>query len=126
MVYLHDPAQNTLVGFAQMGQRPRENFTNHVIPLSSAPVHRENLYAKQPWIRKSTPELPGDQVAREMRRMDPHLATVLITGWELQKNDPRQSVFDFHIQKPFGNLERVLNAVAQAIELHDARAEERE
>ena len=45
------------------------------------------------------PGLPGDQVEREMRSVDPCLATVLITGWELREDDPRQSAFDFQIQK---------------------------
>jgi FixJ family two-component response regulator len=72
------------------------------------------------------PELPGDQVAREMRRVDPCLATVLITGWNLEENDSRLLAFDFRIQKPFDNLDRVLNAVAQAVELRDTRVEESE
>ena len=72
------------------------------------------------------PGLPGDQVEREMRSVDPCLATVLITGWELREDDPRQSAFDFQIQKPFENLDRVLNVVAQAVKLHDTRIEERE
>jgi len=69
------------------------------------------------------PELPGDGVAREMCLVDPCLATVLVTGWELPKDDPRLSAFDFQIQKPFTGLDRVLNTIAQAIELHDDRME---
>lgn len=61
-----------------------------------------------------------------MRRVDPSLATVLMTGWNLQEDDQRLSAFDFQMEKPFDNLDRVLNAVAQAIDLHDARVEERE
>lgn len=67
------------------------------------------------------PELPGDQVAQQMRRVDPCLATILISGWEFQQDDARLLAFDFQIQKPFGDLNRVLNTVAQAIEFHDDR-----
>jgi PAS domain S-box-containing protein len=68
------------------------------------------------------PEMPGDQVAREMRRMDACVATVLITGWELGEADPRLSGFDLHIRKPFEDLDRVQDALAQGLDLHDARA----
>ena len=68
------------------------------------------------------PAIPGDQVARQMRQADPALVTVLITGWDLEPDDPRKSVFDFQIGKPFDDLEEVEEAVAQAIELHDKRA----
>ena len=67
------------------------------------------------------PEMPGDQVAREMRRMDACVATVLITGWELGEADPRLSGFDFHVRKPFEDLDRVQDTLAQGMELHDAR-----
>ena len=69
------------------------------------------------------PGKPGDQVAREMQQADPSLVTVLITGWELRDDDPRVALFDFCIQKPFNDLDKVEDIVAQAIELHDARAE---
>jgi CheY-like chemotaxis protein len=67
------------------------------------------------------PEMPGDQVAREMKRLDASVVTVLITGWELGEADPRLSRFDFHVRKPFEDIDRVQNALAQAMELHDAR-----
>ena len=67
------------------------------------------------------PEMSGDQVAEEMRQIDPALVTVLITGWDLDENDPRMRAFDVQIQKPFevGNLKAI---VVQAIELHDDRS----
>ena len=67
--------------------------------------------------------MPGDQVAREMHRADPSLATVLITGWEFSEGDPRLSVYDLRIQKPFDDIEEVENVVAQAVALHDRRVE---
>ena len=68
------------------------------------------------------PGLPGDRVAQEMRQRDPTLATVLITGWEIDDDDARLAHFDFRIQKPFDDLDEVVDVVARAIELHDERA----
>jgi signal transduction histidine kinase len=69
------------------------------------------------------PGLAGDQVVQEMQRLDPLVSTVLITGWELESADPRLSVFDFHLQKPFGGLNEVEQVVARAVALHDTRCE---
>jgi len=68
------------------------------------------------------PEIPGDQVAQEMKRRDPSVSTVLVTGWPLGEEDPRWSLFDFHLRKPFGDLTRISDVVAQAVALHDTRA----
>ena len=68
--------------------------------------------------------MPGDRVAQEMKRVDPSVATVLITGWKLEADDPRISAFDIWIQKPFNDIDTVWDAVARAIELHDNRADE--
>jgi len=51
------------------------------------------------------PRKSGDQVAQQMRQADPSVATVLMTGWNLSENDPRMSVFDFKIPKPFADLD---------------------
>ena len=67
------------------------------------------------------PEVSGDRVAQEMRKADPAVATVLITGWELNPEDPRLSAFDFLLQKPFKDIQTVQDKVAQAIELRDSR-----
>ena len=48
--------------------------------------------------------MPGDQLALEIRERDAALVTVLVTGWDLEKDDPRLSAFDFWLktapQKP--------------------------
>ena len=67
------------------------------------------------------PGLAGDQVAAHMRRVDPAMATVLITGWILEQDDFRLSWFDFHIPKPFDNLDDLESVVARAMELHNTR-----
>jgi PAS domain S-box-containing protein len=67
------------------------------------------------------PGMSGDRVAREMRRVDPAVVSVLITGWEMRPDDARLRVFDFQIPKPFDDLDEVEKVVAQAIDLHDER-----
>ena len=69
------------------------------------------------------PEIPGDQVARRMKAMDPSIVTVLVTGWRVEETDPRLGEFDLRLQKPFVNLARVQDTVTHALELHDIRAE---
>ena len=68
------------------------------------------------------PGIPGDRVFREMLQADPSLISVLITGWELLNGDSRLSLFDFRIQKPFDDLDKVQDIVAQAVELHEERS----
>ena len=68
------------------------------------------------------PGMSGDGVAREMKRVDPAVVSVLITGWEMRPDDERLRVFDFQIPKPFDDLDEVEEVVVQAIELHDVRA----
>ncbi|MDA0747311.1 MAG: ATP-binding protein, partial [bacterium] len=70
------------------------------------------------------PDLPGNLLTEEMRRRDSALVVVLITGWELQENDPRRSAFDFYLCKPFGDINEVLRVIAKAIYLHDKKASE--
>lgn len=70
------------------------------------------------------PEMPGDQVARKMRQVDPLIAIVLITGWPLRESDSRVAAFDFWVKKPFGSLRDVEDAVSRALELKDRRVSE--
>lgn len=65
--------------------------------------------------------VPGDQLARQMRQIEPSVCTVLITGWEVRDLDPQVSVFDFRLQKPFEDLDEVREVVARAVELRDRR-----
>jgi PAS domain S-box-containing protein len=67
------------------------------------------------------PEIPGDRVAQRLKELDPQLALVLITGWELSDEDARLEIFDFRLQKPFEDLDEVEMVVVKAVELRDAR-----
>jgi PAS domain S-box-containing protein len=70
--------------------------------------------------------MSGDRLLREMRQIDPSVATVLITGWDLPDTDMRVIPFDFRVQKPFEDLDEVERVVARAMELHDERIGEKE
>jgi PAS domain S-box-containing protein len=65
--------------------------------------------------------IPGDRIVRLMRQSDHSLATVLISGWDLDADDPRLKQFDFRLRKPFDDLEHVLGVVGEAVILHDKR-----
>ena len=67
--------------------------------------------------------IPGDRVGRVLRQSDRSLATVLISGWELAGDDPRVKKFDFRLRKPFDDLDKLQSVIAEAITLHDSRAE---
>ena len=67
------------------------------------------------------PGMPGDRVALRLRELDPQLALVLITGWELPDEDARLEVFDFRLQKPFEDLDEVEEVVVRAVALRDSR-----
>jgi two-component system, cell cycle sensor histidine kinase and response regulator CckA len=70
------------------------------------------------------PRISGDQMLEQMIEIDPHVATVLSTGWGLSDTDARVSSFDFRIVKPFDDLDEVEGVVTRAIELHDQRIRE--
>ena len=69
------------------------------------------------------PEMRGDRVVEQMRRVDPALATVLITGWQLEDDDPALEHFDFRLQKPFNDVDEVLQTVGRAVDLRRSRAQ---
>ena len=60
------------------------------------------------------PGLPGDQVGLAIKRRDPKVATILITGWTLDGDDPRLATFDQCLRKPF-SPRQVETAVARAV-----------
>ena len=62
----------------------------------------------------------GYQVAEKMKQEDVLMVTILITGWELKKEAPRLSPFDFQIAKPF-TAEQIEKVVGRALNLYDIR-----
>lgn len=45
--------------------------------------------------------MPGDRVRNALKEINPHLVTILMTGWEAQHQGDRAEAFDLTIQKPF-------------------------
>jgi CheY-like chemotaxis protein len=66
------------------------------------------------------PAFSGYQVAEQVKQKDPLMVTILITGWELKEGDPRLSLFDFQISKPFTS-EEIEEIVGRALNLYDTR-----
>jgi FixJ family two-component response regulator len=65
--------------------------------------------------------MPGDQLVPHLRRLDPLLSTILITGWNLEDVPERRETFDFYLQKPFSDIRLLHDAVHDAKALHDSR-----
>ena len=61
------------------------------------------------------PGVPGDELARSLKQIDPHLVTVLSTGWGITADDPRLREFDWRLEKPFRKAE-VEDVIFQALE----------
>ncbi len=66
------------------------------------------------------PGPPGDEIARGMREVDPHVTTVLVSGWDLPRDDPRVTAFDFYLKKPF-KIGEAQNVVARSLALRERR-----
>ncbi len=67
------------------------------------------------------PGMPGNIVLQEMHRWDPSIASILISGWVFDETDARVSKFDFRIQKPFSDFNKIMDIVAQAMVLNNQR-----
>jgi len=67
------------------------------------------------------PGMSGDELAQQIRALDPDFLMVMLTGWDILEDDPRHQLFDFHVPKPF-RLNELKDTVLQAIELHAQRS----
>jgi len=63
--------------------------------------------------------LPGDKIATALKASDPRLVTILMTGWNIQDDDPRRAIFDFYLAKPFQDSKEIEHIISQALHLHD-------
>ena len=66
------------------------------------------------------PKIPGDLLSRRLQELDPHLVTILVTGWKLETNDPRRCNVDLYLQKPYVPA-TVTAMVAEALALYGKR-----
>ena len=60
------------------------------------------------------PHMPGNEVATHLKQKDPHLITILITGWELSEDDPQRRPFDDMLLKPF-EMPKLLSSIEKAM-----------
>jgi signal transduction histidine kinase len=67
----------------------------------------------------SMPDMPGNQVAEAMKRKNPDVMTVMITGWQLDVTDDRLEFFDGLLTKPFKTLDALREAVANMALVHE-------
>ena len=67
------------------------------------------------------PSMPGDQLVARLKQQNANLATLIITGWDLQENDPRRDAFDFYVQKPFHDIGLLQEVVSMAVQLYRTR-----
>lgn len=66
------------------------------------------------------PNIPGDQVALEMKKIDPQIVVIAYTGWFLEEDDPRLAAFDLYLAKPAQENELTAH-LALAMELRHER-----
>ena len=52
---------------------------------------------------------------------DPVIAKVLISGWQLDADDPRLEPFDFHIHKPLTKASQIRGMVSRGLSLSRER-----
>jgi DNA-binding response OmpR family regulator len=60
------------------------------------------------------PGRPGDELARLFKEKDPHIRTLLVTGWDINEDDSRRQPFDLYVKKPF-DVRRIGLAVTQLL-----------
>ena len=66
------------------------------------------------------PEIPGWQLAKLIKEIEPRTPVVMITGWGIQvaKEEIKESSIDFFIAKPFRE-EELLEIMAEAMKLRE-------
>jgi len=67
------------------------------------------------------PHMPGDQVAKVMKKKNAQVMTLLVTGWNLDPGDDRLVWFDGVVTKPFGTLAALRDVVAKMAIAHEER-----
>ena len=120
---------NRVVAVVATGSRAREkeqtleriDLMEPLLDLFAIALHNASLY-KELHETNEAPGMPGDQLVAHMSKLDPTLATILITGWNLDKDGDRLAPFDYFLQKPFTDLGFLHQTVNDAKALHAQRA----
>jgi PAS domain S-box-containing protein len=63
------------------------------------------------------PEIPGDTLAEEFKKIDPQIVTVLVSGWSLPDDDERLRYFDLQLRKPIESLGEINRVLTEAREI---------
>ncbi|RLA07131.1 MAG: hypothetical protein DRQ54_05750, partial [Gammaproteobacteria bacterium] len=65
------------------------------------------------------PGTSGDQLANRLGEHDPDIIRILMTGWALEKDDPRRGSFEYHLQKPVTDINLLNTLISDA--LHNSK-----
>lgn len=60
------------------------------------------------------PDIPGHEVAAQLRKRNPALKTILMTGWSISPDDARLKNFDGYLQKPIVDIKALKDTMAKA------------
>jgi CheY-like chemotaxis protein len=94
------------------------------VEIHTSPQNAQDAFVKGKFdlalIDLGMTQMRGDVLEARLRREDPTLVTVLMTGWHLDEGDERASGFDFCIYKPV-EMAALLQLIHKAVVLHDQR-----
>ena len=92
----------------------------HDVDLATDGEKAMRLIAKHEYdigiIDLGLPRVSGDRVATRIKQTTPETIIILITGWDLDEDDPRLLPFDFRIEKPI-DLKQLLITLNHGLDL---------
>jgi len=61
------------------------------------------------------PDIPGNQVAKAIKKSSPHLPLILMTGWAISDTDSKMQHFETLLKKPISNPEDLIKTISWVI-----------
>jgi signal transduction histidine kinase/CheY-like chemotaxis protein len=99
--------------------------THHDVDVALSGEEGLRLFKKNTYdlvlIDLGMPNIPGDQVAKQMKEKSQTVMTLMVTGWKLDSDDERLAWFDGLITKPFESLNALRDFVARLAIAHEER-----